>query len=225
MKIVTWNIWEGGQERLPLIEAVLRRLDADLIALEEANDRAFAEQIAKALGMHHVWGEANSPYAVAWLSRAAIRRTTNHRLAVLDKTLLEIEVGGLRSFATHLSAGRTIADEPHRIEEMQAVLEVAGDADVLVGDFNAVHPEDAIGTPPPEETLDRVSRRPIELALEAGFTDCFRTLHPTESGWTYTTRNPWARLDYVFARTEPRACQVVDSAGPASDHFPVVAEL
>jgi endonuclease/exonuclease/phosphatase family metal-dependent hydrolase len=175
--------------------------------------------------MDHVWGEANSPYAVAWMSRAPIERSVNHRLPVLDKTLLGIEVDGRRLFATHLSAGRTFADEPHRIDEMRAVLDVASDADVLVGDFNAVHPDDEIGPPPPEEKLDHVSRRPIELALEAGFVDCFRESNRTERGWTYTTGNPWARLDYVFARTGPQTCRVVESAGAASDHFPVVAEF
>lgn len=198
-------------------------LDADAVALEEANDRAAVERLGKALRMHAYWGEANTPFAVAWLSRGA-GRVRNHRLPLLEKTLLELEVDGLRLFATHLSAGRTAADEPRRNAEMEAVLELAGDADVLVGDFNAVHHDDEVGTPPPDEQLDHVSRRPIELALEAGFTDAYRTLHD-DRGWTYTTQHPWARLDYVFTRLRVRSCRVVTEAGGASDHFPVAAEL
>ena len=186
---------------------MLRQVDADVAAL----------------GMRAYWGDANSEYAVAWLSRRTAHMT-NHRLAVLDKTLLELELDGLRLFATHLSAGRLLVDEPHRVEEMEAVLRVAGDADVLVGDFNAVHPQDAIGAPPPEERLDHVSRRPIELALELGFTDAYRALND-DRGWTYTTTQPWARIDYVFTRLRMRACRVATEAGAASDHFPVVAEL
>jgi endonuclease/exonuclease/phosphatase family metal-dependent hydrolase len=171
--------------------------------------------------MHVCWGEANSAYAVAWLSKRP-GRDRNHRLPVLDKTLLELDVAGVRLFATHLSAGRKLADEPHRIEEMEAVVAVAGDADVLVGDFNAVHPNDAVGEP--HEPLEHVSRRPIELALARGFVDAYRSLN-ADLGWTYTTAHPWARFDHVFTRLRVRACRVVAEAGVASDHFPVVAEL
>jgi exodeoxyribonuclease III len=208
---------------VPEIERVLRALDADAVALQEANDRSVVETLGDALGMHVFWGAANSPYAVAWLSRDPAS-ADNHRLPVLDKTLLELDLGSLRLFATHLSAGRTLADEPHRVDEMEAVLERAHGADVLVGDFNAVHPQDAIGEPPPEEALEHVSRRPIGLALEAGFTDCHRALDD-EPDWTYLTWHPWARLDYVFARRPANACRVVTEAGGASDHFPVVADF
>jgi exodeoxyribonuclease III len=174
--------------------------------------------------MEAVYGEANSEFAVAWLSRLPIARAANHRLPVLDKTLLEIEADGLRLATTHLSAGRTRADEPHRVEETRAILEVLGAAaDVLAGDFNAVHPYDEIGVPPPEEELDHVSRRPVELVLEAGFVDCFRELHPHDRGWTYLSSNPWARIDFVFARRHARSCAVVEA--DASDHFALVAEV
>jgi endonuclease/exonuclease/phosphatase family metal-dependent hydrolase len=202
---------------------VLRALDADVVALQEANDRAAAERLGAALGMNVFWGEANSPYAVAWLSHEPAN-ARNHRLRVLDKTLLELRLGSLRLFTTHLSAGRRLEDEPHRIDEMRAVLETAREADVLVGDFNAVHPEDQVGSPPAEEGLEHVSREPIAMPLAAGFTDCFRALH-RQTSWTYQSWHPWARLDYVFARSAPTMCRVVTEAGGASDHFPVVAEL
>ena len=197
------------------------------MALQEANDRGNVELLAQRLGMERVYGEANSDYAVAWLSRLPVARTENHRLSLLDKTLLEVEVDGLHLFATHLSAGRTKADEPHRIEETQAILnEIGSNADLLVGDFNAVGPRDEIGTPPPDELLDHVSRRPIELVLEAGYTDAYRTSHD-DRGWTYLSWNPWARLDHVFVspRLRIERCEVVANAGRASDHFPVAADV
>jgi len=170
-----------------------------------------------------VWGEANSEFAVAWLSRLPIRRWENHRLPVLDKTLLELDVG-VHLFATHLSAGQTKADEPHRNEETAAILRELGDGPrILVGDFNAVHPQDEIGDPPPDELLDHVSREPIARILAAGFTDCYRGLH-ADRGWTYLAWHPWARLDYVFTRgLDASRCDVVES--DASDHFALVAEL
>ena len=224
MRLVTWNIWNGGLDRADAIERVLREQNADVVALQEANDRDAVERLAASLESHLVYGEANTEYAVAWLSRPAITHAENHRLPVLEKTLLEVEVGGRRLFTTHLSAGRTLAGEPHRIAEAEAIVRSMGmRADVLVGDFNAVHPRDEVGLPPPEEELDHVSRRPVELVLEAGFVDSFRELHPADRGWTYVAWQPWARLDYVFAREPPRSCEVVES--DASDHFALVADF
>ena len=204
---------------------MLREQAADVGALEEATERAAVEALGARLGMEVAYGEANSEFAVAWLSRVPVAHAKNHRLPELEKTLLEIEVDGRRLFATHLSAGRTRADEPRRVAEVEAILARVGDGDVLVGDFNAVHPGDEVGAPPSEEQApaDYISRRPVEFVLEAGFTDCFRALNSSERGWTYLAWHPWARLDYVFARQRARACTVVQTQ--ASDHFAVVAEL
>jgi len=224
LRLVTWNIWNGGEGRLDAIERVLRDQRADVVALQEANDRAAVERLAEALDMELVYGDANSEFGVAWLSRPAVARSRNHRLPVLEKTLLEIQVDGVRLCTTHLSAGRLHEHEPQRVAEAEAILaEVGATADVLVGDFNAVHPGDEIGTPPPEDELEHVSRRPIELVLAAGLVDSFRELHPGDRGWTFVAWHPWARLDYVFARRRPRSCEVVETN--ASDHFALVADL
>jgi endonuclease/exonuclease/phosphatase family metal-dependent hydrolase len=224
LRLVTWNIWNGGEGRLDAIERVLRDQRADVVALQEANDRVAVERLAAALGMELVYGEANSEFAVAWLSRLPVARSRNHRLPVLEKTLLEVEVAGTRLCTTHLSAGRLREDEPQRIAEAEAILaEVGATTDVLVGDFNAVHPGDEIGTPPPEDELEHVSRRPIELVLAAGFLDSFRELHPIDRGWTYVAWQLWARLDYVFARRLPSSCEVLET--DASDHSALVADL
>lgn len=182
--------------------------------------------------MELVYGEANSPYAVAWLSALPVQATTNHRLPILEKTLLEIDLHGVRLFATHLRAGRTERDADLRTEEANAILETIGDAEcLLVGDLNAVNPDDEVGVPPPEERLEFVAREPIRRFLDAGFVDCFRRHHPAERGWTYLTWHPWARLDYVLARGELaerlRSCDVVtsDDAFRASDHLPMVADF
>jgi endonuclease/exonuclease/phosphatase family metal-dependent hydrolase len=224
LRLLTWNIWNGGEGRIDAIERVLREQDADVIALQEANDRPAVEHLASALGMELAYGEANSEFAVAWLSRLPVARSENHRLPVLEKTLLEVEVRGMRLCTTHLSAGRTLADEPHRIAEAEAIVaEIGATADVVVGDFNAVHTDDEVGTPPPEEELEHVSRRPVEVVLAAGFVDSFRELHPGDSGWTYVAWQPWARLDHVFTTKVPTTCDVIET--DASDHFALVAEL
>ena len=194
---------------------MLREVDANVVALEEANDRTVVEGLAQRLGYELVYGEANSEFAVAWLSRVPVERFENHRLPVLAKTLLEIEAGGLRFYSTHLVHGDVVAQ---REREVEAILGVVRAPCLLVGDFNAVHPEDEVG-----EGLHAVDRRSVELVLEAGLTDAYRALHD-ERGWTYKSWDPFLRLDYVFKQgVEVARCDVVET--DASDHFALVAEL
>jgi exodeoxyribonuclease III len=105
LKVLSYNILEGGDNRLQLIQDIIRKQHPDAVALLEANNQANAETIARELEMQFVFGEANNEYHVAWLSRLPIQRSENHRLAVLSKTLLEIEIAWngtqLHLFATH----------------------------------------------------------------------------------------------------------------------------
>jgi exodeoxyribonuclease III len=229
VRVMTYNIWDGGLGRLPLIEEVVRAQAPDAVALQEVTDRAAAEGLAARLGMHYVHGDANSQFDVAWLSRRPADRAENHRLPELAKTLLEIRLGDVRLFATHLVHGRNVAADRTRLREIDTIAEVLARVDgphVLVGDLNAVHPADGLGEP--DEPVAYVSRKPVARLLEAGYVDAFRTVHPAERGWTYTARQPWARLDHVLVSgLEVRACDVVTTApaAGASDHFSVVAEL
>src|SRR5438094_571279 len=94
MKVLSYNIREGGDRRLPDIARIIRVQQTHAVALLEANSRVNAEIVADELEMHLAFGEANSDskYHIAWLSRFPIRRLENHRLPVLTKTLLEIEL-------------------------------------------------------------------------------------------------------------------------------------
>jgi endonuclease/exonuclease/phosphatase family metal-dependent hydrolase len=103
----------------------------------------------------------------------------------------------------------------------------------VVGPLTALLPE--------RRGLDRLIGRAIERwavprLLEAGYTDCFRYLHPRAHGYTCATWMPAARIDYVFASPEalPRliSCEVAVGRGraaretaTASDHFPLLADL
>jgi endonuclease/exonuclease/phosphatase family metal-dependent hydrolase len=231
VRILTYNIWDGGIGRLPLIEAVIRSQSPDVVALQEVTDRAAAEGLAARLGMRAVHGDANSRWAIAWLTSQPVKRAENYRLPELAKTLLEVEVQGVRLFATHLVHGRNHAADAARTREVEVILDVLAHVSgphVLVGDLNAVHPEDEVGMPPAEERLEHVSRRPLERLLEAGYVDCFRTLNPTERGWTYLAAHPWARLDYVLTKgVDALECRVVADAPAvdASDHLAVAAQL
>jgi exodeoxyribonuclease-3 len=239
VKVFSYNILEGGGDRLAAIGEVIRREQPDAVALLEANSRAHAATLAHELGMTLVFGEANSAFHIAWLSRLPIRRSANHRQPILAKTLLEIEVSWagvpLRLFATHL-ASRHDGSAP--VDEIAAIRDVLGPPastpHLLVGDFNALAPGDPVGDPPPGQekrgdARDGAGRPAIRDLLAAGYVDCYRALHPTAPGYTYATDRPWLRLDYLFASPELagylQMCDLVTSApaAQASDHFPVWA--
>jgi len=246
LRVLSYNILNGGQERLPRIANVIRGSQPDAVALLEANSRPNAEWLARELDMHLTFGKANSEFSIAWLSRVPPMHAENRRLPVLAKTLLEIELtwesAPVRFFATHLRAGREGEHDPYRAEEMRAILDVLRASNeiphLLVGDLNTVSPADPVGTAPATaEVEDRgpgtslLTRAVIPLLLEAGYVDCYRTRHPAEPGYTYQPPKPWLRLDYIF--TSPQltgwlqACDVVvdAEAAVASDHFPVWAEF
>jgi endonuclease/exonuclease/phosphatase family metal-dependent hydrolase len=238
-KLFSYNIRDGGQGRLDLIAEVIRSQQPQAVALLEANSKPNAKILANTLGMHLVYGPANSEFAIAWLSHLPIRRSHNHRLEILAKTLLEIEVdwdsAPLSLFATHLIAGRTATAARQRAEEVEAILDIMRPLEnrphLLAGDFNAIHPDDPISKPPLGEAQAFIARRPIELILEAGYLDCYRRQHPAASGHTYTAAHPWLRLDYIFA--SPSIGEYLGQsdvitgrkAEQASDHLPVWAEL
>lgn len=244
LAVAAYNIHAGGRGRVDELATVLHAVDADAVALLEASERSVAAALGDALRMELVVGESAGPFGlhVAWLTRGAPRRVQNYPLPVLSKTLLEVEVecGGapLRLFAAHLASRHEVARYP-REREIAAIIDVlarAGDRHLLVGDLNALHPADRVGVPPAGvvpfgEAVEGAPRPLLPLLLEAGYVDCFRMLHATAPGYTYTSGVPWLRLDYVLA---PAAlaervvqCEVVD-AGPvatASDHLPLVAVI
>ena len=249
LRILSYNILVGGEERLPLIAHVIQRHRPDAVALLEANSQSNVEALAQQLGMEVAFGKANSAFHIAWLSRFPILRTENHRLPILEKTLLEIDLHWegteLALFATHLRAGRLQEHDHYRALEIQAILGLMRSLDhqphILVGDLNTVHPADnpnfpvdaatSVGAGKEKQNMPVFPRQVIPFFLEAGYIDCYRTLHPVTPGYTYPVPTPWLRIDYIFAApTLARRLHVCDvatvtEAEMASDHFPVWAEF
>ena len=322
LRVVTYNILLGGARREEHITAVLRRVDADVVTLQEVSNPDFASRLARELGMQLVVGAASDGTGIniAVLSRLRVRRWHNHvhRGRMLRSHLETVLVTGgahvpeLHLHSVHLAArfGERNKGESRRGRELDALfadLRAASDTPHLIaGDFNSLAPGDSlaataffarmaelrrakavvrqpnglvtarpadgdgeateawlragvdprldVGIPalpfvvfpltrlvPRSAAVDRLLGRTIERwtvtrMLEAGYTDCFRRLHPRAAGYTCATWMPAARIDYVFA--EPRMaqrlrrCEVVGSrrwpdreASIASDHHPLVAEF
>jgi exodeoxyribonuclease III len=249
MRILSYNILAGGEERLPHLARVIENQRPDAVALLEARSRAHIEELAQQLQMELIFGEANNGLDhVAWLSRLPVIRAENHRLPIFAKTLLELDLSWegtpLALFATHLKAGRDRQKEQHRVAEIQAALTIlqarGNQPHLLVGDLNALHPTDQpntamyLATEPWEQgddLHDAYMRQAISLLLAAGYVDCYRELHPTAPGYTYKLPTPALRLDYIFAVPSLikrlSTCDIVTDADAegASDHFPIWVEF
>ena len=111
---------------------------------------------------------------------------------------------------------------------------------LVAGDFNTVARDDPVMVDPAPSLRRKIrwlqSKRAFRIAVgrmqAAGFSDCYRRLHPDQPGYTLPTPNPGVRLDYIFASAPLAArlqsCAVVAeplAVQRASDHYPVVAEF
>jgi exodeoxyribonuclease-3 len=78
-----------------------------------------------------------------------------------------------------------------------------------------------------------IARDTIQVMLDEGYVDAWRTLHPADPGYTFPTWDPHVRLDYVFTpqryASRLRACEVVREPDvvvrTASDHLPLAVEV
>lgn len=245
LRAMTYNILVGGDDRIPFIRDVIRSQNPDLVAIQEANRRDLMESLARDLGMNLVFGEANSDFHVALLTRLPVARTRNHRLAELHKTLLEVEVAWegrpLRVFTTHLKAAPE--EEARRVTEVSAILREIGqagdEARLLLGDLNALSPTDTFvddGNYPEEEVAFAhrayaLPRLAIPQLLDAGYVDLYRLARPETPGYTAKTPAPVVRIDYLLASPVLArhliSCDRVENPLVllASDHLPVSADF
>jgi endonuclease/exonuclease/phosphatase family metal-dependent hydrolase len=161
MRVATYNILLGGERRRELVRNVLKRLDADVVALQEVREVDRIGELARDLGMEMLVGTPSDPDSVmhtAILSRLPIRtwRNRRHHGRMLRSHLhCEVETGGgelpvVGIHCLHLAArfGERNKGEARRIRELGAVLtDLAHDAPLphmLIGDFNALAPGDDI---------------------------------------------------------------------------------
>lgn len=253
MRIVSYNILDGGEGRAdPLAEVIIAQRP-DIVALIEADNLAVVERIAARLKMDFIYAEGNS-HAVALLSRFIIRDSINHAplrpeltKCFLEATMAlpsgdELPVGVL-----HLHHYARLADEQKRLSEIGTVLELlarhreTGRPHLLMGDFNSNSPRQKIDPaklkPSSQEQYaangNMLPRDVITLVEQAGYVDTLQVAHPmgAAKAGSFSTQHPGQRVDYVFAHGFKRR-QIRDAwverdrlAKYASDHFPVGAEI
>ena len=253
MRLLTYNIREGGVGRVEEIARVIRASNPDVVALQEARDPVVVERIARRAGFRY-WGSRWS-HSTGFLSDVKVvdyawRHPPQTRHALLEVVLAE---GRPRVFVLHLRAWFSKWSERQRARELRGLLDGIKDQlkkeenafafHVLCGDFNALAPGEHFDTTPMPAWIRGmvwlsgrdIARSTIEMMQSDGYVDAWRALyadHKNDPGYTFPVWSPHVRLDYVFTPNEfaPRftACEVVqkpDEVRIASDHFPLLVEI
>lgn len=245
LKLLSYNIRFGGLGRENALAEAIKAIAPDLVVFQEATHPAVIEQLSKTTGLPFWAARAN--HSIGYLSRKEIAYHEWHYPAGARHSFLELVPAdsNARIFGLHLSARFSKWDEQRRAREIRSLLKgIERHQDgfhVLVGDFNTLAPGEVL-------ELDRLpawirgliwisgrklQRETIQHVLDAGYIDGFRTLHKEDKGYTFPTRDPHVRLDYVFV---PKpfsqrlvACEVIREPAAvikaASDHCPFVAQL
>lgn len=228
-RVVTYNIRHarGMDDRVDVarIASVLERLDADIVALQEVDERVErsggedqAARLGQLLGMHHAFGSfmdyQGGRYGLAILSRCAIRSMNSLRLTEGNepRVALAIEIGqpGVSTLSIINVHFDWVGDDGFRYTQASEVARYLDDIPgpyVLAGDFN---------DQPGSRTLNLFQAR----AQEA--------VKPRNRRFTFSSTQPVREIDFVFAspgdQWDVTDVEVVNEP-IASDHLPVVAEL
>jgi exodeoxyribonuclease-3 len=253
LRLLTYNIREGGAGRAAEIAKVIEAAEPDVVALQEAREPAVVEQIAKLAGFRY-WGSQRM-HSTGFLSKVGVK---NHAWRYLPRTrhaVLEVSLDSavVRLFVVHLRAWFSNWTERHRARELRGLLDGIKDQlarenrsfafHILAGDFNALAPEEKFDTSPMPRWIRGmvflsgrdIARTTIGMMGSEGYADAWRTLykdHVNDPGYTFPVWSPHVRLDYVFTPSEFASrfssCEVrtkPDEVLKASDHFPLLVEI
>jgi exodeoxyribonuclease-3 len=253
VRLLSYNIREGGVGRAEQIAEVIRAANPDVVALQEARNPLVVEQIAKLAGFEY--SGARQSHSTGFLSRIPVirhdwRYPPRTRHALLEVHLAE---GYPRLFVLHLRAWFSKWSERQRARELRGLLdgiqqqlireEHAFAFHVLAGDFNALAPGEVLDPSHMPRWIRGmiwlsgrdIARSTIEMMQSDGYVDAWRVLHgdqKADAGYTFPVWDPHVRLDYVFTPTAFASrfttCEVrraPDAVRLASDHFPLLVDI
>jgi exodeoxyribonuclease-3 len=253
VRLLTYNIREGGVGRAEQIAAVIAAARPDVVALQEARDPNVVERIAE-LGGFRFWGSKRA-HSTGFLSNVAVKSYGWRKPARTRHALLEVALAENlpRLFVVHLRAWFSNWTERQRVRELRGLLDGIRDQlreeqrsfafHVLAGDFNALGPGEHFDSSPMPRWIRGmvwlngrdIARSTIEMMKSDGYIDAWRLLHSDhqkDPGYTFPVWGAHVRLDYVFTPAEFasrfRMCEVrrtPKEVETASDHYPLLVEI
>ena len=245
MRLLSYNIKFGGRGRTRALADVIRAASPDVVLLQEATDPRVIEELSRETGLEH-WG-ARTAYSMGFLTNIPVAHHAWHQPGNARHAFLELVLEGVdcRIFGLHLVAWFSKWTERKRAREIRALLDgIRQHQDgfhVIAGDFNALAPGELLEVRKMPRWIRAmvwlsgrdISRETLQLMLDPGYVDAWRTLHPKDLGYTFPTWDPHVRLDYVFVperhANRVAVCEVwctpPDDIRTASDHSPILVEV
>lgn len=230
LRLLAWNIRQGGGSRLPAIAEALIRHDADVLVLSEyrGGDSALRlREMLERLGYRYVTAPL-PPAGKNGVLIAARRRFRAHN--VLSDSLPEpyrlvhVEIGRLSLCGVYMP--NLLAKVPYWEAVVASLVGRIDGHALAIGDFNTcrAYVDEPGAIDRTAYFLDRID--------EIGFCDLWRRRYPEgrEFSW-YSTRGNGFRIDHAFlspilaARAGPVRYSHEERLGGLSDHSPLILEL
>lgn len=253
MKLMTYNVFNGGQDRLTIVIEAIQRESPDYLTINEANgfsdnNNKVLKEISKMIGLSYydiaLSGEYD--YHVAIFSKYPFKSVRKPRPLMRACLVVEMvtELGEISIASFHL----TPYAEDLRLPEIDLVLKSQSGVkkSILMGDMNSLFKADEYDLGIIKDfndiqikkfTTNRKLRFDVtDKILSAGYYDCALELKRNKDNTVPTILNEDSahghmRLDYIFISESllPNLTNygVIknDLTNRASDHYPVLVEL
>ncbi|MEO6761725.1 MAG: endonuclease/exonuclease/phosphatase family protein [Candidatus Saccharimonadales bacterium] len=250
---MTYNILDGGGNRLDLIAKVINNAHPDIITINEANgfnedNGQKLKRLSQKTGLpyYHLALSGEYDYHVAVISKIPFkaRQEVHPLMRAGIIVVVETEFGDVSICGTHL----TPYSEAQRIPEIRLIIDSQKKYKnrVLMGDMNSLSSNDGYPSSMPEDfnesqlkkfTKDKILQFQVTNTINtAKYIDVAIKLRkqadktaPTSSNQDVTHAS--TRLDYIFVSTNLEShiasYQVIkdELTERASDHYPVLVEL
>lgn len=253
MKLMTYNILDGGDDRIGTIIEIINREAPDYLTINEANgfdenNQGRLKDLAKRTGLpnYHLALSGIHDYHVAVLSKYPFKVVEEIKPMIRAgiATVVNTDFGELSIVGTHLAP----YSEDLRIPEIELIIEHQSKYDhrILMGDMNSLSPKDGYSKKIVDSfndvqlkkfTTDRKLRFDVvQKLIDGGYVDVGLLLGDQKVITAPTASNEDVahaamRLDYMFVseslRDKVSTYKVVknENTEKASDHYPVIVEL
>jgi exodeoxyribonuclease-3 len=253
LRLLTYNIREGGVGRADKIAGVITAANPDVVALQEARNPLVVKEIAERAGFPY--SGSRPAHSTGFLSKVPVtafdwRYPPRTRHALLEVSFAD---GFPRLFVLHLRAWFSKWSERQRARELRGLLDGiqqqlvrenhAFAFHLVAGDFNALAPGELFDSSPMPAWIRGmiwlsgrdIARSTIAMIQSDGYADAWRAVHASHDekpGYTFPVWNPHVRLDYVFTPASYASrivgCEVrrsPEEVKVASDHCPLLVEI
>ena len=230
MRLLAWNIRQGGGSRLARITSALEHHEADILVLSEFRGGQSAARLLAALdalGYRYATTLMPPPGRTGVLiaARCPFREHGMVGIGVPEPyRMVSVAFASFRLVGVYMP--NLLAKIPYWEALIAALLGDCGGAALAVGDFNTCRPYlDEAGA------IDRTAHY-LDRIAEIGFCDLWRRRNPAlrEYSW-FSTRGNGFRIDHAFlsdamaARTGTIRYSHEERLAGLSDHSPLILEL